>query len=149
MAGESERRPTASDQPHRRHDRDGQYVGFPAPQPGNPCHPHRGSGHRKASAQIIVLSTHWGKELVHELSGDQPHGARQLNRDSNIDLIIGRHAHVVQPFEKVGDEWIAYGVGNTLARHAFPVDPNREGVIVRAIHRPGRRHRSRVDAAPR
>jgi hypothetical protein len=84
---------------------------------------------RKAGAQIIVLSAHWGKEHVHEPSGEQLYWARQLIRDPNIDLIIGHHAHVVQPFEKVGDKWIAYGVGNTLARHDFPVDANREGVI--------------------
>ncbi|MEV1329871.1 CapA family protein [Micromonospora costi] len=84
---------------------------------------------RRAGAQIIVLSAHWGTELVHEPSGEQLFWARQLIADPNIDLIIGHHAHVVQPFEKVGDKWIAYGVGNTLARHDFPIDANREGVI--------------------
>jgi hypothetical protein len=84
---------------------------------------------RKAGAQIIVLSAHWGTELVHEPDSEQLFWARQLIADPNIDLIIGHHAHVVQPFERVGDKWIAYGVGNTLARHDFPVDANREGVI--------------------
>lgn len=102
---------------------------------------------RKAGAQIIVLSAHWGKELVHEPSGDQLYWARQLIRDPNIDLIIGHHAHVVQPFEKVGDKWIAYGVGNTLARHDFPIDANREGVIATFTFTEQPNHRWRVTRA--
>ncbi|WP_242624150.1 CapA family protein [Micromonospora kangleipakensis] len=86
---------------------------------------------RKAGAQIIVLSAHWGTEMSHTPDGQQLSWARQLIADPNIDLIIGHHAHVVQPFERVGDEWIAYGVGNTLARHDFPKDANREGVLAK------------------
>lgn len=84
---------------------------------------------RKAGAEIIVLSAHWGTEKVHEPDGEQLFWSKQLIADPNIDLIIGHHTHVVQPFEKVGDKWIAYGVGNTLARHDFPNDANREGVL--------------------
>ncbi|MER7892123.1 CapA family protein [Micromonospora sp. NPDC094482] len=106
---------------------------------------------RRAGAQIIVLSAHWGTELVHEPSGEQLFWARQLIADPNIDLIIGHHAHVVQPFEKVGDKWIAYGVGNTLARHDFPVDANREGVIAMFTftEQPNRRWKiTQVQATP-
>jgi poly-gamma-glutamate synthesis protein (capsule biosynthesis protein) len=86
---------------------------------------------RNAGAQIIVLSAHWGTEKVHAPDGEQLFWAKQLIADPNIDLIIGHHAHVVQPFERVGDKWIAYGVGNTLARHDFPNDANREGVLAK------------------
>ncbi|MEU4479142.1 CapA family protein [Micromonospora sp. NPDC023966] len=84
---------------------------------------------RKAGAQIVVLSVHWGTEMSNAPDGQQLSLARQLITDPDIDLIIGHHAHVVQPFERVGEEWIAYGVGNTLARHDFPRDANREGVL--------------------
>ncbi|MER7333979.1 MULTISPECIES: CapA family protein [unclassified Micromonospora] len=86
---------------------------------------------RKAGAEIIVLSAHWGTEKMHTPDGEQLSWAKQLIADPNIDLIIGHHSHVVQPFERVGDEWIAYGVGNTLARHDFPNDANREGVLAK------------------
>ncbi|WP_231929454.1 CapA family protein [Micromonospora inositola] len=86
---------------------------------------------RKAGAQIVVLSAHWGTEMSHTPDAQQLSWARQLIADPNIDLIIGHHAHVVQPFERVGDKWIAYGVGNTLARHDFPKDANREGVLAK------------------
>jgi hypothetical protein len=86
---------------------------------------------RKAGAQIIVLSAHWGTEKVHAPDGEQLYWAKQLIADPNIDLILGHHAHVVQPFEKVGGKWIAYCMGNTLARHDFPNDANREGVLAK------------------
>ncbi|MGS2617880.1 CapA family protein [Micromonospora sp. LZ34] len=86
---------------------------------------------RKAGAQIIVLSAHWGTEKVHTPDGEQLFWAKQLIADPNIDLIIGHHAHVVQPFERFGDKWVAYGVGNTLARHDFPNDANREGILAK------------------
>ncbi|MEV4658734.1 CapA family protein [Micromonospora sp. NPDC049301] len=86
---------------------------------------------RKAGAEIIVLSAHWGTEMVNAPDGRQISWAKQLIADPNIDLIIGHHAHVVQPMERVGDKWIAYGVGNLLARHDFPRDANREGVLAK------------------
>ncbi|BCB78114.1 CapA family protein [Phytohabitans flavus] len=86
---------------------------------------------RKAGAQIVVLSAHWGTEKVHNIDGEQLSWSKQLIADPNIDLIIGHHAHVVQPMERVGDKWIAYGMGNTLARHDFPNDDNREGILAK------------------
>ncbi|PWR11910.1 poly-gamma-glutamate biosynthesis protein [Micromonospora sicca] len=106
---------------------------------------------RKAGAQIIVLSAHWGTEMQHPPDGEQQSWARQLIADPNIDLIIGHHAHVVQPFERAGDKWIAYGVGNTLARHDFPKDANREGVLAKFTftERPdGRWVATRAEAIP-
>ena len=32
-----------------------------------------------------------------------------------MDLILGHHAHVVQPLERIGDKWVAYGMGNQVA----------------------------------
>jgi poly-gamma-glutamate synthesis protein (capsule biosynthesis protein) len=57
--------------------------------------------------------------------------ARRLLGSPDIDLILGCHAHVVQPFERIGDEWVAYGMGNEVAHHAEPVNANREGVLAR------------------
>jgi poly-gamma-glutamate synthesis protein (capsule biosynthesis protein) len=106
---------------------------------------------RKAGAQIIVLSAHWGTEKIHKPDGEQLFWAKQLIADPNIDLIIGHHAHVVQPFEKFGDKWVAYGVGNTLARHDFPNDANREGVLAKFTftQQPGKRWLvTRAEAIP-
>lgn len=86
---------------------------------------------RRAGAQIVVLSMHAGIELDHTPGVDQERWAKQFIASPDIDLILGHHAHVVQPFQKINGKWIAYGLGNTLARHGFPVDANREGVIAR------------------
>jgi hypothetical protein len=86
---------------------------------------------RAAGAQIVVVSVHWGTEYDHGANADQLRLARQLLASPEIDLILGCHAHVVQPFEKIGDKWVVYGMGNEIARHADPVDATREGVMPR------------------
>ncbi|APU17700.1 Bacterial capsule synthesis protein [Actinoalloteichus sp. GBA129-24] len=82
----------------------------------------------EAGADVVVASLHWGVEYQHEPSESQIELAEQLAGDPAIDLIIGHHAHVVQPFEKIGDTWVAYGLGNSVARHAEPRGITEEGV---------------------
>ncbi|MFC0505498.1 CapA family protein [Micromonospora costi] len=71
---------------------------------------------RAAGAEIVILSMHWGTEYQHEPNADQVDLAQELLASPDIDLIIGHHVHVVQPFEKVGGKWVAYGMGNLTAR---------------------------------
>ena len=39
----------------------------------------------------------------------------ELLASPDIDLVVGHHAHVVQPIERIGDEWAIYGLGNILS----------------------------------
>lgn len=106
---------------------------------------------RAAGAEIVVLSLHWGTEYQAAPDAGQLRWARSLITAPEIDLIIGHHAHVVQPFEKIGDEWVVYGMGNQVARHADPVDASREGTMARITFTetaPGRWRTSRVEAVP-
>ena len=48
----------------------------------------------------MLVSCHWGTEYSSKLNDQQREIAPQLLADSNIDLVIGHHAHVVQPMEK-------------------------------------------------
>ncbi|MER7889939.1 CapA family protein [Micromonospora sp. NPDC094482] len=73
---------------------------------------------RAAGAEIVILSLHWGTEYQHEPTGDQADLAHQLLSTPEIDLIVGHHVHVVQPFEKVAGKWVAYGMGNLTTRFA-------------------------------
>ena len=66
---------------------------------------------RDAGAEVVVLSVQWGNEYQHAATADQKALARQLLADPALDLIIGTHVHVVQPFEKIGNKWVAYGLG--------------------------------------
>lgn len=78
-----------------------------------------------------MLSVQWGNEYQHEATADQKALARQLLADPALDLIIGTHVHVVQPFEKIGDKWVVYGLGNEVARHSEPRGVTEEGAIAR------------------
>lgn len=86
---------------------------------------------RAAGAEVVVLSVQWGNEYQHEATADQKALARQLLADPALDLIIGTHVHVVQPFEKIGDKWVVYGLGNEVARHSEPRGVTEEGAIAR------------------
>ncbi len=84
---------------------------------------------RAAGAEVVILSIHWGRENQPNASGPQLALARRIARETGIDLVIGHHAHVVQPMEKVDGTWIAYGLGNQIARHDVPSGLTEEGVI--------------------
>ncbi|WP_410572480.1 CapA family protein [Amycolatopsis sp. cmx-4-61] len=86
---------------------------------------------REAGAQVVIASLHWGVEYQHEPTAEQRSQARKLLASDDIDLIVGHHAHVVQPFEKIGDKWVAYGLGNSVARHSEPKGDTEEGAAAR------------------
>ncbi|MEU9039088.1 CapA family protein [Streptomyces sp. NPDC048352] len=84
---------------------------------------------RAAGAQVVILSIHWGREHQPNPSNPQLELARRIAEETGINLVIGHHAHVVQPMEKVGGTWVAYGLGNQLARHDVPSGLTEEGAI--------------------
>ncbi|MEU4999238.1 CapA family protein [Streptomyces sp. NPDC021622] len=75
---------------------------------------------RKAGADVVVVSVHWGTEWqeapdLRQLSlGKQLTSSRTAGRP-DIDLIIGTHAHVPQAYEKVNGTWVVYGMGDQIA----------------------------------
>lgn len=84
---------------------------------------------RAAGADVVILSLHWGREHHPEPSSSQLSFAREIARNTGINLVIGHHAHVVEPMEKVDGTWVAYGLGNQIARHDVPTGLTEEGVI--------------------
>jgi poly-gamma-glutamate synthesis protein (capsule biosynthesis protein) len=50
---------------------------------------------------------------------------------ADVDLIIGHHAHVVQPVDRFGDEWVVYGLGNFLSNQSANccVAASQDGMI--------------------
>jgi hypothetical protein len=87
----------------------------------------------RAGADVTIVSLHWGTEYEHEPTPWQRTLARQLLASPDIDLLVGHHAHVVQPLEKIGNKWVAYGLGNLIAAktHNFAGGATREGIIAR------------------
>ena len=75
---------------------------------------------RRAGADVVVASVHCCVEYTSDETAAQRAIARTLLASPDVDLVLGHHAHVVQPFEKVGGKWVAYGLGNHLAEHSHP-----------------------------
>ena len=104
---------------------------------------------RAAGAQLVVVSLHWGTEYQHEPNAFQRDVANRLLPSPDIDLIIGHHAHVVQPIEQVKGTYVVWGMGNQLADQ--PDVPKSDGltVVAHAQQQPNGRYRvTGIDAVP-
>jgi len=73
---------------------------------------------REAGAEFVVLSIQWGWEYTSVPSASQRALASELLASPDIDLIVGSHAHVPQPIDRVGDKYVIYGVGNFLTNQS-------------------------------
>ncbi|AXK34462.1 CapA family protein [Streptomyces armeniacus] len=75
---------------------------------------------RRAGADVVVVSVHWGDEWQEDPNKQQLSLAKQLTRSRtegrrDIDLILGTHNHVPQAYEKVNGTWVVYGMGDQVA----------------------------------
>ncbi|HST50134.1 CapA family protein [Jatrophihabitans sp.] len=86
---------------------------------------------KQAGADIVVLSMHWGLEYSHQVTAEQAEQADRLLASPDVDLILGDHAHVVQPMRKLHGKWVAYCMGDEVSRHAVASEESREGALVR------------------
>jgi poly-gamma-glutamate synthesis protein (capsule biosynthesis protein) len=71
---------------------------------------------RRAGAEVVVVALHDGLEYQVAPSEHQLEVYDVLTAAPEIDLVYGHHAHVVQPFDVVNGEWVAYGLGNFVAQ---------------------------------
>ncbi|MEU2451439.1 CapA family protein [Streptomyces sp. NPDC012765] len=79
---------------------------------------------RKAGADVVLVSVHWGTEWETDpdetqLSLGKALTASQTGGRPDIDMILGTHAHIPQPYEKVNGTWIVYGMGDQVAGEMF------------------------------
>jgi len=93
---------------------------------------------RAGGARFVVVSLHFGTEKDQTPSAYQREVVEAVLRSPDVDLIIGHHAHVVQPIQRRADgRWVVFGLGNLLAEQALmpgegTAPPHRDGVVVRA-----------------
>ena len=73
---------------------------------------------RAAGADFVVLSMHWGTNYSASPDEFQTDLGPRLLASPHIDLILGHHAHMVQPVAVVGSEYLAYGLGNFLSNQS-------------------------------
>ena len=94
---------------------------------------------REMGADAVVVSMHWGNEMSHQLNSHQISVAEALTKSGDVDLIIGHHAHVVQPIEKVNGVWVIYGMGNVLSNlptdERWPASSQDSGVFTITMRR--------------
>jgi hypothetical protein len=86
---------------------------------------------KRAGADIVVLSMHWGTEYDHLATQEQRSQAAALLASPDVDVILGDHAHVVQPAQRINGKWVVYCMGNQISRHADPIADSREGIMAR------------------
>lgn len=114
------------------YDFNGYRIPDDAPWSVNPIDPERitadAARAREAGADLVTVSLHWGTEYVHEPSAYQRDIAGQILPSDDIDLIVGHHAHVVQPIEEVEGTWVVWGLGNQVSNQTQA--PRRDGLTV-------------------
>jgi poly-gamma-glutamate synthesis protein (capsule biosynthesis protein) len=97
---------------------------------------------RRAGSRFTVVFLHWGQEYHSAPTPAQRTLARRLLADPSVDLVLGHHAHVVQPLWRVKGKWVAFGLGNSLSAQSAACCPaaTQDGVLlqVRVVERDGR-----------
>jgi poly-gamma-glutamate synthesis protein (capsule biosynthesis protein) len=70
---------------------------------------------RTRGADVVIVSLHAGVEGSATPNALQRDTVAAITSFGVVDLVIGHHAHVVQPIERVNGVWVAYGLGNFLS----------------------------------
>ena len=65
-------------------------------------------------ADFIIVAMHWGEEYTTNPSSNQKQVASDLSK-MGVNLIIGNHAHSLQPVEMINDTLVFYALGNFIA----------------------------------
>lgn len=86
---------------------------------------------RAAGAEVVIVSIHWGTEFVQSPTSAQTELATELMDSPAVDLVLGHHAHVVQPIQQFGDRFVVYGMGNIVSAisHDYAQGASREGIL--------------------
>ncbi|MFO7549580.1 MAG: CapA family protein [Acidimicrobiia bacterium] len=88
---------------------------------------------RRAGADLVVVSLHWGAEYRTMPTSSQLDLAERLRSSDDIDLVVGHHAHVVQPVAPDdGRAPLAFGLGNFLSNQTpgCCTVPSGDGVLL-------------------
>ncbi|MGH3909219.1 MAG: CapA family protein [Pseudonocardiaceae bacterium] len=90
---------------------------------------------RQAGAEVVIAALHWGEEYRSDATRAQRSLARTLASSPDVDLVYGHHAHVVQPFDRIDGDWVAYGLGNAVADQMLEPAGMHEGITARFTFR--------------
>ncbi|MFH1170646.1 MAG: CapA family protein [Candidatus Vogelbacteria bacterium] len=83
----------------------------------------------KTSADLVVVSFHWGNEYETKHNQKQETIARAVI-EAGANLVIGHHPHVAQEIEEYHGGYIAYSLGNFVFDQNFSTN-TRAGLILK------------------
>jgi poly-gamma-glutamate synthesis protein (capsule biosynthesis protein) len=87
---------------------------------------------RARGAEAVIVSLHWGTPAQATPDGFQRSVAQAVTASGAVDLIVGHHAHVLQPIEQVNGKWVVFGLGNFISNQQLGYWPpsSRDGAVV-------------------
>jgi hypothetical protein len=100
---------------------------------------------RRAGADLVIVNLHWGTQYAHAPDATQRSLADELLSRHVVDAIVGEHAHVVQPIERIAGRFVSFGEGNLLASQypfGYPID-TLDGLVT-VIHVRAAGHRATI-----
>jgi poly-gamma-glutamate synthesis protein (capsule biosynthesis protein) len=103
---------------------------------------------RRVGAEFVVVSLHWGAEYNSNPIAYQTDLADRLAASEDIDLIVGHHAHVVQPLAWIADKPVAFGLGNFLSNQTDARTQDGLMLMVRVVKQEGSWGLKEVVAVP-
>jgi len=86
---------------------------------------------RRDGAEVVMVAVHDGLEYQVAPTDQQVAVFDALTEAPEIDLVYGHHSHVVQPFDVVNGEWVAYGLGNFVAKQLTTQPETYRGMTAR------------------
>lgn len=69
---------------------------------------------------VLMVAMHWGEEYNYIPTNYQKDLAQFL-ADLDVDIVIGNHAHVIEPIEWINDTLVIYALGNIISGQYFSV----------------------------
>jgi poly-gamma-glutamate capsule biosynthesis protein CapA/YwtB (metallophosphatase superfamily) len=87
----------------------------------------------KKSADIVIVSLHWGTEQAYTANSAQQSAARRFI-DAGADMVLSHHPHVMQGIDTYKGKLIAYSLGNFL--FPYKTTEGRKSFILRFDYGP-------------
>lgn len=73
----------------------------------------------KDKVDLIIVAMHWGEEYTVNPSENQKQVAQELS-NMGVNLVLGNHAHSIQPVEMINDTLVFYALGNFISAQDTP-----------------------------
>lgn len=67
---------------------------------------------------VLIVSMHWGIEYILEPNAEEKKIANFL-AEQGVDIVVGNHAHCIQPIERIGDTVVFYALGNLISNQGY------------------------------